>query len=129
MRTKNPAEEFGVAQYSDGRTGWEPARRPGRAGGAGFQRRAVPVRAAPAGHPVPPGATAGATALMYLHDTPIPRWSPQHKTIHNNGCHHLETASNAAGLSGLQHVEAKMLPGSNENLLEKSYLFQNEEMF
>ena len=36
MRTKNPAEEFGVAQYSDGRTGWEPARRPGRAGGRGF---------------------------------------------------------------------------------------------
>ena len=36
MRTKNPAEEFGVAQYSDGRTGWEPARRPDRAGGRGF---------------------------------------------------------------------------------------------
>ena len=86
MRTKNPAEEFGVAQYSDGRTGWEPARGPGRAGGRGFNG-AVPVRpapsaAAPAGHPVPPGATTGAT-LMYLHDTQHHRWSPQHKAIHN----------------------------------------------
>ena len=106
-------------------------------GGRGFNG-AVPVRpATSAGHPVPPGtsscrppgATAAGATLMYLHDTPIPRWSPQHKAIHN-GCHHLETASNAAaGLSRLQHVEAKMLPGSNENLLEKSSLFQNKEMF
>ena len=98
MRTKNPAEEFGVAQYSDGRTGWEPARRPGRAGGRGFNG-AVPVRpATSAGHPVPPGtsscrppgATAAGATLMYLHDTRSPRWSPQHKAIHNNGCHHLD---------------------------------------
>ena len=89
MRTKNPAEEFGVAQYSDGRTGWEPARRPGRAGGRGFNG-AVPVRpATSAGHPVPPGtsscrppgATAAGATLMYLHDTQHHRWSPQHKAI------------------------------------------------
>ena len=137
MRTKNPAEEFGVAQYSDGRTGWEPARGPGRAGGRGFNG-AVPVRpATSAGHPVPPGtsscrppgATAAGATLMYLHDTPIPRWSPQHKAIHKGCCHHLETASNAAaGLSRLQHVEAKMLPGSNENLLEKSYLKDRNDL-
>ena len=65
---------------------------------------------------------------MYLHDTQHHRWSPQHKAIHK-GCHHLETASNAAaGLSRLQHVEAKMLPGSNENLLEKSYLKDQNDL-
>ena len=36
MRTKNPAEEFGVAQYSDGRTGREAAGKPRRVGGRGF---------------------------------------------------------------------------------------------
>ena len=130
MRTKNPAEEFGVAQYSDGRTGWEPARRPGRARGRGFNG-AVPVRpATSAGHPVPPGtsscrppgATAAGATLMYLHDTRSPRWSPQHKTILFTTAATTWTASNAAaGLSRLQHVEAKMIPGSNENLLEKFY--------
>ena len=129
MRTKNPAEEFGVAQYSDGRTGWEPAQRPGRAGGRGFNG-AVPVRpATSAGHPVPPGtsscrppgATAAGATLMYLHDTRSPRWSPQHKTILFTTAATTWTASNAAGLSRLLHVGAKMIPGSNENLLEKFY--------
>ena len=129
MRTKNPAEEFGVAQYSDGRTGWEPARRPGRAGGRGFNG-AVPVRpATSAGHPVPPGtsscrppgATAAGATLMYLHDTRSPRWSPQHKTILFTTAATTCTASNAAGLSRLLHVGAKMIPGSNENLLGKFY--------
>ena len=136
MRTKNPAEEFGVAQYSDGRTGWEPARRPGRAGGRGFNG-AVPVRpATSAGHPVPPGtsscrppgATAAGATLMYLHDTRSPRWSPQHKTILFTTAATTWTASNAAGLSRLQHVEAKMLPGSNVNLLEKSYLKDRNDL-
>ena len=59
MRTKNPAEEFGVAQYSDGRTGREAERTASRVGGRSFNLRPRTVRA---------GTLTRYTAL-YLHNT------------------------------------------------------------
>ena len=109
MRTKNPAEEFGVAQYSDGRTGREAERTASRVGGRSFNLRPHrPCRYTDPIHCTVLAQHAGrVNRLLFTLEGSSATWA----------------ACRAAALSRLGHVEPKLPPGSNEKLLDqvKSY--------